>query len=245
MKRAIGIVGGTTGTGWPTVQIGHEGAWSIDNKNPRRWLPGEAVLVRYDRVRVGEGIGRLKTGVEAVIVQGPITVSMVSGVYVVRADNGEEEQVHESRLSPVRATKQRHRMSEAEFEQSAENRYYREIFLRYVKAVETVERIDAGGVGGTGRIPTAGSYRGTFKQALVTNHWQWEASQQRDREHAEWLQAMEPFQKEADECLEKLRKAARAYVRGRERTELRSMSAEGAYRVLVRALHRKYVERGQ
>jgi len=37
-----------TGTGWPTVQIGHEGAWCIDNKNPRRWLPGEAVLVRYE-----------------------------------------------------------------------------------------------------------------------------------------------------------------------------------------------------
>jgi len=51
-----------------------------------------------DRVRVGEGIGRLKTGLEAVIVQGPITVSMVSGVFVVRADNGEEEQVHVSRL---------------------------------------------------------------------------------------------------------------------------------------------------
>jgi len=86
---------------------------------------------------------------------------------------------------------------------------------------------------------------GTFKQALVTNPWQWEARQQRDREHAEWLQAMEPFQKEADECLEKLRKAARGYLRGRQRTELGSMSGEQPIKILVRALHRKYVERGQ
>jgi hypothetical protein len=70
-----------------------------------------------------------------------------------------------------------------------------------------VDRIEAGGVGGTGRIPRRGSYRGTFKDAFRTNQWQWEASQERDREFAEWLGAMEPFQKEAKECAEKLRKA--------------------------------------
>ena len=48
MKRAIGIVGGTTGTGRPTVQNRRRSAWCIDNKNPRRWLPGEAVLVQYE-----------------------------------------------------------------------------------------------------------------------------------------------------------------------------------------------------
>jgi hypothetical protein len=149
-----------------------------------------------DRVRVGEGIGKLKTGVEAVIVQGPITVSMVSGVYLVRAENGEEEHVHGSRLTAGRTTKQPDLMTEAEFEQADENRYYREIYQRYVMAIETVERIEAAGVGGTGRIPTPGSYRGTFKEAFRITQAQWEASQQRDRELAEWLAAMEPFQEE-------------------------------------------------
>jgi hypothetical protein len=59
-----------------------------------------------DRVRVGDGIGKLKTGVEAVIVQGPMTVGMISGVYIVRADNGEEEQLHESRLRPASRVRQ-------------------------------------------------------------------------------------------------------------------------------------------
>jgi hypothetical protein len=35
-------------TGRPTVQIPLEGAWCIDNENPRRWPLGEPVLVRYD-----------------------------------------------------------------------------------------------------------------------------------------------------------------------------------------------------
>jgi hypothetical protein len=44
-------------------------------------------------------VGKLKTRVEAAIVQGPIKVGMVTGVYVVRADNGEEEHVHADRLT--------------------------------------------------------------------------------------------------------------------------------------------------
>jgi hypothetical protein len=133
-------------------------------------------------------------------------------------------------------------MTEAEFEQSEENRYYREIFQRYVKATLEVDRIEAGGVGGTGRIPRRGSYRGTFKDAFRTNQWQWEASQERDREFAEWLAAMEPFQEEAKECADKLRKAARAYV-SKGQSRLMSMSAEEVYKIIVQALHRRYVER--
>jgi hypothetical protein len=54
---------------------------------------------------------------------------------------------------------------------------------------------------------------------------------------------MEPFQEEARECAEKLKKAARRYVRGRQRTELRFMSGEGAHKMLVQAMYRRYVER--
>lgn len=53
-----------------------------------------------DRVKVGDGIGKLKTGQEAIIVQGPIKVGGLSGVYVVRDDHGDEERVHCTRLSP-------------------------------------------------------------------------------------------------------------------------------------------------
>jgi hypothetical protein len=112
-----------------------------------------------------------------------------------------------------------------------------------VKAAAAVDRIEAGGVGGTGRIPTPGSYRGTFTQALLTNPAQWQASQERDREHAEWLAAMEPFQKEADACLEALKKAARAHGSRGQRARIRSMSAQETYKTFVQERYRSHVER--
>ncbi len=48
MKRAIAIVSRMVQTGRRTVRNDLEGEWCIDNDNPRRWLPGQAVLVRYE-----------------------------------------------------------------------------------------------------------------------------------------------------------------------------------------------------
>jgi hypothetical protein len=48
MRRAIAGVSRLTGTGWPTFRVGLEGEWCIANANPRRWPPGQAVLIQYD-----------------------------------------------------------------------------------------------------------------------------------------------------------------------------------------------------
>jgi hypothetical protein len=74
----------------------------------------QPVMKVGDRVRVAEGIGKLKTGVEAVVVRGPKNAGTVAGVYVVRADNGAEEQVHGNRLAPAPTPRHPHEMSEEE-----------------------------------------------------------------------------------------------------------------------------------
>lgn len=68
---------------------------------PKQELKSKAFRVG-DTVVVGQGIGPIKAGETVTIASGPKTVSGVSGVYIVRNSDGEEEDVHGSRLSDVK-----------------------------------------------------------------------------------------------------------------------------------------------
>ncbi len=91
-------------------------------------------------------------------------------------------------------------------------------------------------------IPTPGSYRGTFREALYTTPSQYAASQERDQVREAWERQVDFLTEEAEALCERLRQAARGWMTPAEKRKAGKRQApEAAYRAAVRGLHRSHI----